>query len=396
MSLANPWLLPQGIEDILPEEAHAIESLRRELLDLYQRWGYRQVITPFIEFTDSLLDEVGEDLGAQTFNLTDPISGKILGIRADITLQVARIDATRIKQQVPSRLSYIGTVLRSVSDEFASSRSPIQVGCELYGDDSIHADVEIILLMIATLRCANIQDITLDIGHVGVLRAVVSELNLSPIELERLLDILERKSIPELKDWQQQCANIDHSAQQLLGELLTLNGDISVVERARQLLGNNPQVTAALDNIAAILQQLILREPDISVHIDLADLHGYNYKTGVVFAAYVPEVGQALARGGRYDGIGAAFGNARAATGFSTHLKKLTQAGDYRHSLSMPILAPAGSDIALLAMIKDLRQSGAAVIQDCHSSIDLQRAQQLGCRAFIEATASGYQVTDLA
>lgn len=394
MTLANPHLLPQGIEDILPDEAHAVEALRRSVLDLYRAWGYAFVITPFIEFSESLFTDAGNSLRAQTLNLTDPLSGKNLGIRADMTLQVARIATARIKSQAPCRLCYIGTVLRAQSDDFASSRSPIQLGCELYGDASIYADIEIIQLMLATLKAAHIDNITLDIGHVGVMQALLAELNLNASELAALLDIIDRRSKPDLQSWQQQQADNPNWA--ILAQLLDLNGGVEVLAQARQILAPNRAALAAVENLQQLVTELQKREADLNLHLDLADLHGYHYKTGVVFAAYVPQVGRALARGGRYDGIGAAFGKAREATGFSAHLKELSQAGDYQIAKTLPILAPQSNDGALLEMIASLRQAGHAVIQDSQTSINQERAQSLHCGALITQTAAGYQVTPLA
>lgn len=394
MASDNPWLLPQGIEEVLPDEARNVEHLRRHLLDTFQSWGYQQVITPFIEFVSSIPGDFGQDLDNQTLKLTDPISGQTLGVRADMTPQVARIDAHRLRQNVPTRLCYIDTILQAKSDEFASSRSPIQVGCELYGDDSVNADVEVIRLMMETLNVANIQNLTLDVGHVGVLQGLLAYCELNSADEKTLLDILDRKSAPELNEWMSG-QKLSSDKIDMLRALPLLNGDVAVLEKAKAIL--NPAgdaVLNALDNLIAITQQVSAHLPELNIHVDLSEAHGYDYKTGVVFAAYVPASGQALARGGRYDGIGEAFGRARPATGFSVHLKTLAHVGNIECALNQRILAPNAVDAELNTLIASLREAGESVVYALGEGA-ASDASALNCDRVITQVDGQWAVTSL-
>jgi ATP phosphoribosyltransferase regulatory subunit len=362
MAIENPWLLPQGIEEVLPEEARKLESLRRNLLDLYQTWGYELVMPPMIEFIESLLGDLGKDLDLKTFKLTDQLTGKTMGVRADMTPQVARIDAHNIGKDVPTRLSYMGTVLQTRSDEFASSRSPIQVGCELYGHSGPESDVEVIRLMVATLQQANVQNITVDLGHVGVFRDLAQQCGLSAAQEKMLFEKLQRKSMPEIKDW---VAAQDLAAEQqiMLLALAGLNGDTNTLVKARDVLAAaGTEVLAAIDYVEQVCNLIAQYLPELNVHIDLAELHGYHYKTGVVFAAYVLGTGQEVARGGRYDEIGKAFGRGRPATGFSTDLKALVQIGEVSAPAAKGILAPNEHCAGLAAKVAELRAQGESVV----------------------------------
>jgi ATP phosphoribosyltransferase regulatory subunit len=362
MAIENPWLLPQGIEEVLPEEARKLESLRRHLLDLYQTWGYELVMPPMIEFIESLLGDLGKDLDLKTFKLTDQLTGKTMGVRADMTPQVARIDAHNIGKDVPTRLSYMGTVLHTRSDEFASSRSPVQVGCELYGHAGPESDVEVIRLMVATLQQANVQNITVDLGHVGVFRDLAQQCGLSAAQEKMLFEKLQRKSMPEIKDW---VAAQDLAAEQqiMLLALAGLNGDTNTLVKARDVLAAaGTEVLAAIDYVEQVCNLIAQYLPELNVHIDLAELHGYHYKTGVVFAAYVLGTGQEVARGGRYDEIGKAFGRGRPATGFSTDLKALVQIGEVSAPAAKGILAPNEHCAELAAKVAELRAQGEAVV----------------------------------
>lgn len=402
MASDNPWLLPQGIEEVLPDEARNVEHLRRRLLDAFQSWGYQQVITPFIEFVSSIPGDFGQDLDNQTLKLTDPINGQTLGVRADMTPQVARMDAHRLRQDVPTRLCYIDTILQAKSDEFASSRSPIQVGCELYGDDSVNADVEVIRLMMATLNLANIQNLTLDLGHVGVLQGILAYCELNNADEKTLLNILDRKSAPELNDWLSDLASNQKLSSEkidLLRALPSLNGDVSVLDTAKNVLAFAGQpVLNALENLTAITRMVKAHLPDLNIHIDLSEVHGYHYKTGVVFAGYVPESGQALARGGRYDGIGEAFGRARPATGFSVHLKTLAHVGNIECALSKRILAPNLVDAELNTLVSSLREAGETVVYalgNASESINAKDALALECDRVIAQVDGQWAVTSL-
>jgi ATP phosphoribosyltransferase regulatory subunit len=360
MASVERWQLPDGVEELLPAEAAVVEALRRRLLDLYRSWGYQMVIPPLMEFTESLLIGLGHDLDLLTFKMTDQLSGRTLGVRADITPQVARIDAHSLAEDGVTRLCYAGSTLHTRPKSLLASRSPIQLGAELYGDGSLAADVEIIRLMLATLDAAGIADITLDLGHVGVCEAVLATAGLDDEREALVFDALHRKSLPDL---QSGLAGVDSHVASLVTGLVDLHGDISVLQEARELYAQNaPAALAAVNALEEVAQQLRRQRPQLNVYFDLAELRGYHYHTGIVFAAYAPGHGQALANGGRYDLVGAVFGRARAATGFATDLKAmlglLPAATDTGHGIS----APAGDDPALVELVAALRARGEIVI----------------------------------
>lgn len=364
MNPDDTWLLPEGIDELLPAQARALEALRRELLDCYAGWGYQLVMTPFIEFLESLLTGTGRDLALQTFKLTDQVSGRQLGVRADITPQAARIDAHRLRHEAPTRLCYIGSVLRTRGDGFGSSRSPLQLGAELYGHAGPESDVEIVALMMETLRIAGLDEVYLDLGHVGIYRALAVAAGLDARQEDALFEALQRKAGPEIEALVDGFA-VEPDLRRMLLSLADLNGDAEVLAEARERLSGAPaEVGAAIDYVEAVARQLGRIQPSLPVHFDLAELRAYRYQTGVVFAAFVPGEGQEVARGGRYDRIGEVFGRARPATGFSADLKTLMRLGDRApQALSGAVLAPAGDDPALLAKIAELRAQGTVVVQ---------------------------------
>ena len=316
------WQLPDGIEELLPNEVHGIEVLRRQTLDLFHSWGYETVIPPLIEYLESLLTGSGNDLDLQTFKLTDQLTGRMMGVRADMTPQVARIDARRLNREGPVRLCYLGSVLHTRPEISGATRSPIQVGAELYGHAGIESDLEVIRLMLKMLQQSGLDNIHLDLGHVGIYRALIAQCNLTQDQEAMLFDALQRKASTELNEIVSQLITDETVAQQLLA-LKELNGDSSILTAAQDLLGENPEVSSALDYLLQIVTAAESQQWDVSLHIDLAELRGYGYHTGVVFAAYAPGKGEAVAQGGRYDNVGAIFGRARPATGFSADLKNL-------------------------------------------------------------------------
>ncbi len=365
MTKGKSWLLPEGIDELLPEQAAALESLRRELLDRYRTWGYRLVIPPVIEYLDSLLTGAGKDLELQTFQLTDQLSGRQLGIRADMTPQVARIDAHQLQQQGPTRLCYIGSVLRTRPDGFSASRSPLQIGAELYGHAGVESDAEVLCLMMETLRIAGLEEIYLDLGHVGIFRGLARHAGLDPAQEAELFEALQRKAHPEIRAL---VAGLDLPAEQaaMFNVLADLNGDAGVLEEARRALAAAPaDVRSAIDYLQALGDYLGDCLPGVPLHYDLAELRAYHYQTGVVFAAFVPGQGNEVARGGRYDQIGEKFGRARPATGFSADLKTLMLLGR-RPAPEAPgaVLAPARREPALEAAIARLRGEGRVVLRE--------------------------------
>lgn len=365
MALADRWLLPDGVKDILPPRARQIEALRRRLLDLYDSWGYELVMPPLMEHLESLLTGVGRDLDLDTFKVTDQVSGHLLGIRADITPQVARIDAHRMRSQGASRLCYCGSVLHTRPANMLASRNPLQVGAELYGHAGIDSDVEVIALMLETLLASGIEaPISLDLGHVGIFRNLMADAGLSDAQEAEYLEKLQLKALPEIEVFLNEL-EADARLLDRLAELPRLHGGVDVLARARVLFADaSPAVTEAIDYLEQLADRVGRRYPQVRLYFDLGELRGYNYHTGIVFAAYAAGFGQAIAKGGRYDEIGRDFGRARPATGFSSDLKSLSDlSASVLEVRGGAILAPAGQDPLLIERIGELRAQGERVIQ---------------------------------
>ena len=348
------WLLPENISDVLPREARRVEQLRRSLLDLYRGYGYELVIPPMIEHAESLLTGTGNDLDLRTFKLTDQSSGRLLGLRADTTPQVARIDAHILNRQGVVRLCYAGSVLHARPLHPLAAREPLQVGAELYGLSSVAADVEVLELAVASLHLAGLQSVRLDLGHTGVVRGILQLAQLPTAVVDDLLASLNAKDVPGL---QQQSSELSGDVRAALLALTRLNGDREVLHEARRKLPPSPVITAALDELEAIVERC--GADDVS--IDLSDLHGYRYKTGVTFAVHTAGSPNEVLRGGRYDDVGKAFGRARPAVGFSIYLRELAELA--AADLPPAIVAPADADPHLHALVKQLRAAGEIVIQ---------------------------------
>lgn len=363
MAEAKPWLLPDGVDELLPPEARALEQLRRRLLDVLESWGYELVIPPIVEYLDSLLSGIGEDLDLQTFKLTDQVSGRSLGVRADITPQVARIDAHRLTSAGPQRLCYVGPVVHTRPDKFAGSRNPLQLGAELYGHDGIASDLEVIALLVEILNVAGIPDITLEIGHMGLFHAICESAAFDRAFESQVLTHLLMKDSAGLRDLLSE-AKVSAAVMHNLLALTRLNGDASVLVEARASFSDAaPAVSAALEQLCALNSALAERDLGVALHFDLAELRGYRYHTGIMFAAYTPVVGRAIAFGGRYDNIGASFGRARSATGFSVDVKTLVLHSEINSKHLSKIFAPAGNAPDLLEAIRTYRAQGYVVIQ---------------------------------
>ncbi|MDX2502862.1 MAG: ATP phosphoribosyltransferase regulatory subunit [Gammaproteobacteria bacterium] len=396
------WLLPEGIQEVLSPQALTIEAQRRSLLDLYHNWGYDLVEPPVIDFLDSLLTGTGHDLQLMTFTLTDQISGKLLGVRADMTPQIARIDAHHIKDEHPSRFCYVGKVLKTRLEGFSQSRSPLQIGLELYGHSGPESDIEVLLLMIETLKTVGLEGFHIDLGHVGIFRSLANQAGLTKNEEDTLFDALQRKAVTELAESLAGMHISDVQKQQFMA-LVELNGDLSVIDEARTLFGNgnlgDNEVLAELDNLEAIALGLLTRIPDLNLYFDLAELRGYNYHTGVVFAAYLPGHGQEIAKGGRYDGIGETFGRSRAATGFSTDLAYLVSisTNSEQDNIDQVIFAPAVVDPEhkqeLITRVAGLRQQGKRVI--CELPESNSSAIALGCTHVLSNETGEWQVIEI-
>ena len=392
MATVDRWLLPDGIEEILPPEAARIERARRQVLDLFQCWGYELVVTPHIEYLESLLTGAGQDLDLRTFKVVDPLSGRQMGFRADITPQVARIDAHTLRREGPSRLCYAGSVLHAKPRPLSTSRSPIQLGAELYGDASAQSDLEVISLMLETLLGAGITDVHMDLGHVGIYRSLAREAALDAVTEQKLFDALQRKAREEVFEL---TAEVAEPAGSMLRALVELNGGCDVLSRAQTLLASAPpSVTQALEDLAEIARALALRYPNVPLYFDLGELRGYHYHTGVVFAAFVPGKGDAIAQGGRYDDIGADFGRARPATGFSTDLRSLISLGQVEVAQVSAIWAPSEPDAALWQVISDLRRQGEVVVQALPAQT-LAHAQEAGCDRQLCLEQGSWQVKSL-
>ena len=380
------WLLPENISDILPLEARRVEELRRSLLDLYRGYGYELVIPPLIEYLDSLLTGTGSDLDLRMFKLTDQASGRLLGLRADATPQVARIDAHILNRKGVARLCYAGSVLHARPLHPLASREPLQVGAELYGMAGPQADAEVIELAVASLRLAGLSAVHLDLGHTAVVRALLDLAPPAPAVVDDLLAALSSKDEPWLRAL---VAGMPPKAAEALLELVRLNGGAEVIERARARLPALPPIIAALDELETIAQSC-----GADVSFDLADLHGYRYHNGVTFAVHVEGLPAAVLRGGRYDGIGKAFGRARPAVGFSIYLRELARLGEAASPRA--ILAPAQQDPALRGLVRQLREAGEVVVQALPGEeeqagdfvFDREIAQQNGNWSVVARTAS--------
>jgi ATP phosphoribosyltransferase regulatory subunit len=350
------WLLPEYIADALPAEAAHIEQLRRTLLDHFRGRGYEFVMPPMLEYLESLLTGAGQDLKLRTFKLVDQLSGRTMGVRADITPQAARIDAHLLNHQGVTRLSYCGSVLHTLPASVSAGREPVQIGAELYGYEGIAADLDIIRLMADAFAAIKLPISRIDLGHVGIFRALAEAAGLPEEAEQKVLGLLQSKDVPELMVV---CADVPSPYREALLALPQLYGGVDLLSRAAQVLPPLPAIVAALDG----LRHLVEAAPELPFSIDLSDLRGYHYHNGVVFAAYCPAYPAAIALGGRYDGAGKTFGRARPATGFSMDLREVARLVTAPRAQA-GILAPnVGHDEQLAAWIASLRQEGEIVVE---------------------------------
>ena len=349
------WVLPDHIQDALPSDAHQLETLRRRLLDAFRVRGYQLVMPPLLEYLDSLTTGAGRDLALRTFTLVDQLSGRTMGVRADMTPQVTRIDAHLLNRQGVSRLCYCGSVLHTLPSTLTATREPLQLGAELYGHAGIEADVEILRLLAEVLRLAEVPASRIDIGHVGIFHALAARAGLVPGREEELFGLLQAKDVPELR---RVLANVAEPARSALLALPELYGSPEVLDEAAARLPQDAEITALLDE----LRQLAAALADLPVSFDLADLRGYHYHSGVVFAAYGADSPAALALGGRYDRVGKAFGRARPAVGFSLDLRELVWRLPTATAMAGAVLAPLDGDAALAEEVAVLRARGEIVV----------------------------------
>jgi ATP phosphoribosyltransferase regulatory subunit len=356
----NRWLLPEDIADILPAEARKVETLRRAILDLYQSYGYELVAPPILEFLDSLLTGTGSDLNLQTFKLVDQLSGRTLGLRADITPQVARIDAHLLNRAGVTRLCYAGSVAHARTPVGSSAREELQLGAEIYGCETWEADFEAISLLLKTLELAGVSKVYLDLSHAGILMGILDGQNLDKESIESLYDLLQSKDRPRLGQWSK-C--LPAKTIEALMALTELNGPCAqVIANAKKLLPQHAAIDQALSDLSRLVESSARLSKNLELSIDLSDLRGYQYHSGVMFAAYVDKLPQPIARGGRYDHVGQAFGRPRPATGFSLDLLTLAHLSPI-NVRKRAIAAPWIDDAALNATIAQLRNSGEVVIQ---------------------------------
>ena len=353
------WLLPEYIQDMLPDEAWRVEQIRAQVLDLLRKSGYQLVAPPLLEYAESLLIAGSADMDLRTFKLVDQLSGRTLALRADITPQVARIDAHLLNRQGVTRLCYAGSVLHTQPAGLTRTRELMQIGAELYGHSGLDSDLEIQRLMLQSLTLLGIENVHLDLGHVGVFRALVSHARLDKDLEGELFVALQSKDSAALQTLTQA---LDETLRNALLRLPTLYGHCAeVLARARTELPGYDEIHAALDDLSDISTQL---QPLVSsVGIDLADLRGYHYHTGMVFAAYHAGSHDAIALGGRYDDLGKSFGRARAATGFSMDLRQL-YALIPAQTAKPGICAPHSQDVSLQAKVAQLRAAGEIVVVD--------------------------------
>jgi ATP phosphoribosyltransferase regulatory subunit len=379
------WLLPEYIEDLLPGEAARVERLRRRLLDLFFTHGYELVVPPMLEYVESLLTGTGHDLDLRTFKLIDQLSGRLLGLRADITPQVARIDAHLLNRKGITRLCYTGTVLHTQPSGLLRTREPMQIGAEIYGHAGLESDIEIQSLMLRGLHKSGVSGIHLDIGHVSVFRAIVTRASVAGQQEADLFQVLQAKDVPALREMSRSLDSVTREALMLLPDLY---GGPEVLATARSRLPDFPELTACLDQLARIGEAL---NGDVKeLCFDLAELRGYHYHSGVVFAAYAGNRPDAIARGGRYDEVGRAFGRARPATGFTMDLRELAQMVNGEVE-PLRVLAPyLPADAGLQAEISKLRAAGTVVIVDLPGH-EASRTE-LGCSQKLVASGGAWKL----
>jgi ATP phosphoribosyltransferase regulatory subunit len=349
------WLLPENIADVLPSEARKIEELRRSILDNFRLYGYELVMPPLLEYLESLT-AAGPDINLRMFKLVDQLSGRTMGVRADMTTQVARIDAHLLNRDSVTRLCYAGSVLHTRPSGLHATREPLQIGAEIYGHAGLEADAEIQELALASLALAGFSQVRLDLSHVGVLRAILAEDARAQKDEAELVVLLRAKDVPGL---QAITANYDAVTSSALLALPSMYGDVNTIEQARKALPRWPGISRALDELETLVNLAV----GANVTIDLADLRGYQYESGAMFSIYVPGLPNAVARGGRYDQVGEAFGRARPATGFSMDLRELARLLPTAER-KRAIRAPWGREPALREKITEYRKAGEIVIQN--------------------------------
>jgi len=361
----NNWQLPEGIDELTGEQAITFESNRRLLLDLYQSWGYELVVPPMVEYIESLI-LTSDSVDQKTFKFLDSSSERMLGVHSDITPQIARIDSKRNELEQINRYCYVNSILQTKSDDFYASRSPIQAGVELYGYEGVDGDIEVIVLMIASLSLLGMNDLTLGVGNTAIFNSLCQSALLNSDDVSSLRDIFRRKSIPDLDDFLE---NKEIREKDKFQALISLVGDEKVLAEAMKLFQDLPDVQKAINDLKELNN--FFKGKGINLMFDLGEEKAYEYHNGIVFAAYHPNFSKALAQGGRYGGLSQAFGSSRAATGFSFDLKFLIRQYVQTTKKNKILNAPNIDDAKLISLINDLRSKGFSIKTDLTGSTDV-------------------------
>jgi len=366
------WQLPEGIDELTGDQANAFESARRELLDLYQSWGYDIVVPPMIEYADNLVLN-SKSVDDKTFKFLDSVSARMLGVHSDITPQIARIDSKRANSEEIKRYCYINAILQTKADDFYASRSPIQAGIELYGFKGIDADIEVIVLMLSSLRLLNISTPTLSLGNTAIFNALCDSAHLNSNDKVVLRDIFKRKSIPDLDNFLSQ-NQIKESNK--FKSLISLDGDEKILDEALEVFKDMPTIIDAIDDLRKLND--FFKDYDTELMFDLGEVKAYEYHDGIVFAAYSEKYSKAIAQGGRYDGLSQSFDSPREATGFSFDLKFLIHQQAIGLNNKRVLNAPNIDNSDFIEFINQLRAQGHIIRTDLKGSNEVDFVNENG------------------
>ena len=366
------WQLPEGIDELTGNKAIAFESARRALLDLYQSWGYEIVVPPMIEYADNLVLK-SKSINDKTFKFLDSVSARMLGVHSDITPQIARIDSKKDNSNDINRYCYINAILQTKADDFYASRSPIQAGIELYGFKGIDADIEVIVLMLSSLKLLDISTPTLSLGNTAIFNALCDAARLQSNDRDALRDIFRRKSVPDLNNFLSQ-NQIKESSK--FKSLINLDGDAEVLDDALKVFKSMPSIIAAINDLKKLNDSFT--DFDIELMFDLGEVKAYEYHDGIVFAAYSEKFSKAIAQGGRYDGLSQSFDSTREATGFSFDLKFLIHQQATKVDSKKVLNAPNIDDSDLIEFVNNLRVNGHIIRTDLKGSSDVDFVKEDG------------------
>ena len=356
------WQLPEGIDELTGNQANAFESARRELLDLYQSWGYEIVVPPMIEYAENLV-LTSKSIDDKTFKFPDSASTRMLGVHSDITPQVARIDSKRDHSEDICRYCYINAILQTKADDFYASRSPIQAGVELYGYKGIDADIEVIVLMLSSLKLLDISTPTLSLGNTAIFNALCDSANLEDKDKSSLRDIFRRKSVPDLNNFLSQ-NQIKESSK--FKSLINLDGDAEVLDDALKVFKGMPSIIEAINDLRKLND--FFKDYDTKLMFDLGEVKAYEYHDGIVFAVYSEKFSKAIAQGGRYDGLSQSFDSTREATGFSFDLKFLIHQQASKVKSKKVLNAPNIDNPGFIKLVNQLRAQGHVIKTDLKGS----------------------------